>query len=158
MQKRRPLHGSISDSIYEITSKEIVRVEDFISAMQRVSDEYLRGSVILEVSGSACGITDISASITAEIIKLMLKSMKDGMLRISISVDSDMRITLTPSALPPTKEFSTIITFAKSAGYTVDRDEHSVTLTSKINVTQIFSIYAISCDDIYAEMKEILAQ
>ena len=158
MQKRRPLHGSISDSIYEITSKEIVRVEDFISAMQRVSDEYLRGSVILEVSGSACGIIDISVSITAEIIKLMLKSMKDGMLRISISVDSDMRITLTPSALPPTKEFATIITFAKSAGYTVDRDEHSVTLTSKINITQIFSIYAISCDDIYAEMKEILAQ
>ena len=158
MQKRRPLHGSISDSIYEITEREIVEIEDFIHAMQRIVDDYLRGSVILEASGISCGTTDISVSITAEIIKLMLKSTGDDLLRISISADSDMRITLTPSALPTTKDLATIITFAKSAGYNVDRDAHSVSLTTKINATQLLSIYAISCDDIYDEMREIFTR
>ena len=157
MQKRRPLHGSISDCIYEITSKEIIRVEDFISAIQRIADEHLRGSVLLEISDGGCGMTDVSVSITAKIIKLMLKATADDMLKISINTDSNLKITLTPGKLPPTQELATIITFAKSAGYKADRDEQSVFLTSKITVTQLLSIYAVSYDDIYEQMKEILA-
>ena len=156
MQKRRPIQGSISSDVYEITTKENVRVEDFVNAIKRLADEHLRGSVSLEVSGRVYGITDISVSITAKIIKMMLRSPYSGILKISINNDLDLRITLTPEELPPTRELAKIITFARSAGYKVDRDERSVTLTSSVTVTQLLHVYAVSCDDIYEEMKDIL--
>lgn len=157
MQKRRPLHGSISDNIYEITSKEIIKVDDFLNAMKRISEDYLRGSVSLDISGNGSGMTDISVSITAKIIKLMLKTAAPGILKIDINTDSDLKITLTPAELPPVRDLAMIMTFAKSAGFKTDRDERSVTFTSKITVTHVLSVYAVSCDDIYEEMREFFA-
>lgn len=156
MQKRRPIHGSISHGIYEITDRERVRAEEFATAMIRVAEEYLRGAVRISLSGESIGYTDIAVSTVAELIKRMLEGMRpEDVLDIRIELGDSMIITLEPNELPSVQVLARVVSLAKSAGFTVERDGKRFFLTSKIEMPMTLSIYAISYDDIYDELKYI---
>lgn len=157
MQKRRLIHGSISGGIYEITTKEKVRAEDFAKAMKRIVDEFFIGAVRISVTGESSGYTDISVSIIAELIQRMLRGLEPhDPLTINIELGEELRITLGARKLPEVKALAKVISLARSAGFTVTRDETNVFLTSKIEYTQMLSIYANSADAIYEELRYIL--
>ena len=120
MQKRRPIHGSISHGIYEITDRERVRAEEFATAMIRVAEEYLRGAVRISLSGESIGYTDIAVSTVAELIKRMLEGMRpEDVLDIRIELGESMIITLEPNELPSVQVLARVVSLAKSAGFTV---------------------------------------
>ena len=157
MKKRRLLYGSISSRICEITDKENVLADEFASALRRLADDYLQGSVELDIKGTSRGIVTISVSTAAELIRLMLEGIApDDVLQINIELASELKIELAPRSLPKAEILAKIITLAKSAGFTVSRTKTTVTLTSDIAQTQLLKIYAISQDDIYEQMRDVI--
>ena len=154
MYKRHLINGSISKSLYGISNKESVGATVFAEALARLAEEHLRGAVELSISGNSDGYTSLSLGTISELIRCAIAGISpDDVLKISLELTEDMKITLSAKRLPPPTALAHIITLAKSAGFTVRRDGESITLTAALEFSRSLSIYAISSDDVYKNLE-----
>lgn len=156
--RRRKISGKyLSVSAPPSYESSSVAVHDFATAIKNFADEYLRGAATVDIIGESSGFAKVSVGSTAYLLRTLLEyAEEDETLVIKISLTGEMTISVSPRSLPDDEIVARIIAIANAAGFSVARDCYTLLFSAAIDGAEIVKIYALSKDDIFNTLFEVL--
>ena len=148
MRKRKINPQHLKRIVAQDVNDEKIAALDFAISLKKFTDEYLRGILKLDVTGTSPGTVSLKLPVASYLVRLLCEcGDSDELIEASLELSDEMTLSVNYSFSCPSDDVAHIVQVARLAGFRVERDGGVLIFKAHITSEAVMRIYAVSSSD-----------
>lgn len=148
MRKRKINPQHLKRIVAQDVNDEKIAALDFAISLKKFTDEYLRGILKLDVTGTSPGTVSLKLPVASYLVRLLCEcGDSDELIEASLELSDEMTLSVNYSFSCPSDDVAHIVQVARLAGFRVERDGGVLIFKAPITSEAVMRIYAVSSSD-----------